>query len=80
MAKSVVTAARMLNECAINSHEHFRLVGDTDFVCIRRDLLKHVGMGDQPVGDLWVTWPNDAVIYAVDMCYGVSNYGSFIIW
>ena len=28
--------------------------------CIRQDLLKHVGMGDQLVGDLWVTWVGDA--------------------
>ena len=29
--------------------------------CIRQDLLKHVEMGDQRVGDLWVTWVGDAV-------------------
>ena len=35
--------------------------------CIQRDLLERVGMGDQRVGDLKVPWPDDAVIYAVDM-------------
>ena len=34
---------------------------------IRRDLLKHIEMGDQRVDDLYVTWPDDAVMYAVDM-------------
>ena len=33
--------------------------------CIRQDLLKHVEMGDQQVGDLWVTWSGDAVFYVV---------------
>ena len=28
--------------------------------CIRQDLLKHVGMGDQRAGDLGVTWGGDA--------------------
>ena len=29
--------------------------------CILPDLLKQVEMGDQGVGDLWVTWAGDAV-------------------
>ena len=43
------------------------LLGILIVFCVRRDLLKHVGMGDQWVGDLYVTWSDDAVIYAVDM-------------
>ena len=34
-------------------------------LCIRQDLLKHVEMGDQRVGDLWVTWSGDAVFSVV---------------
>ena len=39
------------------------LLGILVSFCIRQDLLKHVEMGDQRVGDLWVTWPDDAVFY-----------------
>ena len=34
--------------------------------CIRRDLLKHVEMGDQRVDDLLVAWPDDVVTFTVD--------------
>ena len=34
--------------------------------CIRRDLLKHVEMGDQRVDNLYIIWLDDAVIYTVD--------------
>ena len=34
-------------------------------VCIGQELLKDVGMGDQRVGDLWVTWAGDAVFSVV---------------
>ena len=33
--------------------------------CIQQDLLKYVEMVDQQVGDLWLTWPGDAVFYVV---------------
>ena len=33
--------------------------------CIRQDVLKHVEKGDQRVGDLYVTWPDDAVFDVV---------------
>ena len=49
----------------VSAYEHFSPVEDTDSVCIRQDLLKHVGMGDQKAGHLWVTWAGDAVFSVV---------------
>ena len=46
----------------VSAYEHFSPVGDILIpFCIRQDLLKQVGMGDQRVDDLWVTWADDAV-------------------
>ena len=41
------------------------LLGILITFCIRQDRLKHVEMGDQRVGDLWVTWVGDAVFSVV---------------
>ena len=45
----------------------FSPVGDAGSVLYSTNLSKRVGMCNQRVGGLLVSWPDDAVIYAVDM-------------
>ena len=58
------TTNRVRLSMIVSAYEHFSPVGDTDSVLYSTGSID-VGMGDQRVGDLWVTWTGDAVFSVV---------------